>query len=71
MGQVQDTALYKLRTALTKSSGDLPSLELAFLVAAGFTTGNLDDRWRAYAAANAIPGSTSFTIRDNVVAGLP
>lgn len=67
MRNTNDQAKEFFLTALTRTDGDLPSLELAWLAGEGYTTGTLDERWRRYAAANAIAQHNVFKIRDAVV----
>ena len=50
---IQDDAKNFLLSALSRTGGDLPSLQIAWLATQGYTTGTIDDRWKAYLSANA------------------
>lgn len=69
MSQVQDSALWFFRDALSYTGGSLPDLELAWLATQGYAQGSLDERWRAYGEDRGLYLYNSFLIRDWVVNG--
>ena len=56
MPQVQDTALWYFRTALSRTGGHLVDLEMEWLALQGFGQGDINSRWAVfYSAGNALP----------------